>query len=213
MQGSKKILGTKFQKIYSIGLFLMLGVLVFLLFPKQSHFAYDFKKGSPWLGENLIAPFDFAISKTPEEIKAERDSIKASFIPYYVIDNTVDDTVIGQFVNALDEFFPNQNDSHNIQETDENQFFVNRLPGNFRDALTQLLVTSVNSIYRKGVIPASDSLSDFPNASINLVEGNINKGLQNRSEFYTPDEALSVLKNELISKLQLQFHSGDSLIP
>ncbi len=43
--------------------------LIFLVFPGESRFRFEFQKGSPWRHETLIAPFNFAILKTDAEIK------------------------------------------------------------------------------------------------------------------------------------------------
>ncbi|HEY3373335.1 MAG TPA: hypothetical protein VGK10_21000, partial [Prolixibacteraceae bacterium] len=41
--------------------------LIFLMFPGESRFKYEFQKGSPWRHETLIAPFNFAILKSDAE--------------------------------------------------------------------------------------------------------------------------------------------------
>ena len=45
------------------------------LFPKSGKFKYNFDKGKPWQSENLLAPFDFAINKSAEELEKEAVSI------------------------------------------------------------------------------------------------------------------------------------------
>ena len=63
--------------------------LIFLVFPGESRFKYEFQKGSPWRHETLIAPFNFAILKTDAEVKAETDSIRNTYIPYFALDTLV----------------------------------------------------------------------------------------------------------------------------
>ena len=72
--------------VYAILLFLISVGIVVYLFPKEKKFQYTFSEGSPWLHDDLMAPFDFPIYKTDGELKLERDSIVETFIPYFVKD-------------------------------------------------------------------------------------------------------------------------------
>ena len=49
-------------------------IILSLCFPRQAKFAYDYKKGSAWNHETLIAQFDFPILKTQEQLR--QDSLK-----------------------------------------------------------------------------------------------------------------------------------------
>ncbi|MGQ8337907.1 HD family phosphohydrolase [Sunxiuqinia sp. A32] len=72
-------------------------VLLYWSIPGESRFKYEFQKNAPWRHETLVAPFNFAILKTDEEIKTEKDSLQKEFVPYLVMD-----TITGQnFVNEL----------------------------------------------------------------------------------------------------------------
>lgn len=63
-------------------------VLVFLM-PRSLRFSYDYKKGSPWKYETLIAQFDFPILKTEEQYQRELENAGARVIPYYRYDGKV----------------------------------------------------------------------------------------------------------------------------
>ena len=62
---------------------ILLFVAILLLMPKVPRFSYDYKKGSPWMYETLIAQFDFPILKTDAQISAEKERIGSNVIPYY----------------------------------------------------------------------------------------------------------------------------------
>ena len=69
-------------------------VILTLVFPRSAKFAYDYKKGSPWAHETLLAQFDFPILKTDEQLREERSKNKSVVVPYYrfhqdVVDNSV----------------------------------------------------------------------------------------------------------------------------
>ena len=80
-----------------IGLFL---VLVFMM-PQSPKFNYDFRKGSPWMHETLIAQFDFPVLKTEAQLLEERDKAGADVISYYRADSRVSSRSLSG-VSALD---------------------------------------------------------------------------------------------------------------
>ncbi len=72
--------------IYKAFLFVTTVILIVYLFPKGGVFKYEIIKGKPWQYENLYAPFDFAITKTNEEIEDEKERIINSVLPYFEFD-------------------------------------------------------------------------------------------------------------------------------
>lgn len=75
-------------KVY-IPLILLFLLLVFLM-PRSSKFGYDYKKGSAWQYETLIAQFDFPVLKTDEQYQRELERAGSSVIPYYKLDRKVE---------------------------------------------------------------------------------------------------------------------------
>jgi putative nucleotidyltransferase with HDIG domain len=57
-------------------------IALYFIIPGGGRFSYEFQKNAPWRHETLIAPFDFAILKPEEKLKAEKDSVERSYIPY-----------------------------------------------------------------------------------------------------------------------------------
>ena len=89
---------------YSWKVYLPLAILfvtLVLIFPRMGKFNYDYKKGSPWMYEPLIAQFDFPILKTDAQIQAERSLLGSSIIPYFRYSDTVVHSQISQ-VESLD---------------------------------------------------------------------------------------------------------------
>ena len=80
-----------------IALFLL---LVFIM-PKSPQFNYDYRKGSPWMYETLIAQFDFPVLKTEAQLQAEREKAGSTVIPYYKLDSKVAARTSGM-VSSLD---------------------------------------------------------------------------------------------------------------
>ncbi|MBQ5985338.1 MAG: HDIG domain-containing protein [Bacteroidales bacterium] len=61
----------------------VLFVILVLIMPRTAKFGYDYKKGTQWPYETLVAQFDFPILKTPEQIEEERENAGTSVVPYY----------------------------------------------------------------------------------------------------------------------------------
>lgn len=61
----------------------LLWLVLMLLMPRTAKFGYDYRKGSPWKHENLIAQFDFPILKTEEQILEEKSKSDGGIVPYY----------------------------------------------------------------------------------------------------------------------------------
>ena len=70
-------------------LFVLAGLLIVWMLPKEGKFKYEYQKGKPWMHEDLIAPFDFAINKPLDEVNAERKGIAESAAIYLSIDKGI----------------------------------------------------------------------------------------------------------------------------
>ena len=75
--------------------------VLFLLLPRSGKFSYDYRKGSPWVYDNLVADFDFPLLKTEEQLQSERESLGAESIPYCRLSSSVAKDVLAK-VSALD---------------------------------------------------------------------------------------------------------------
>ena len=74
-------------KVY-LPLLALFMILVFMM-PRSPKFNYDYRKGSPWLHETLVAQFDFPVLKTEAQLLEEREKAGSVFIPYYKLDGKV----------------------------------------------------------------------------------------------------------------------------
>ncbi|MBK9478421.1 MAG: HDIG domain-containing protein [Bacteroidetes bacterium] len=121
--------------LYKVLLLLVSISFIVYLFPKEGKFKYEFQKGKPWLHEDLIAPFDFAINKLPEEIAADQNEIIKNFKPYF----RLDESVYAQIEkNYLQEF----NKHWNVQKKNKSSYEANYAEGE------KLL----KQIYERGVL-------------------------------------------------------------
>ena len=72
--------------VYKAFLFVATTFLIVHLFPEGGKFKFEFQKGKPWQYENLYAPFDFAIQKSPEVIAREKELVKSQSKLFFACD-------------------------------------------------------------------------------------------------------------------------------
>ena len=93
--------------------------------PRNAGLSYDYRKGQPWKYETLIAPFDFPIFKTDEQVLDELAQNSNPAIPYYRFSADVENRNL-RAVEGL-----------NLQGA---------------EGLRGSIVSTLNSIYEKGVV-------------------------------------------------------------
>jgi cyclic-di-AMP phosphodiesterase PgpH len=175
----------KYSDIYKYSLFVITIVLVVLQFPVEGKFKYEFQKGKPWMHSDLIAPFDFAVLKTDEDIASEKEIALQSIKPYFSKDQTLKTVNTRSFISAFDLKWTDKYGLNNEMQR----------KANLKTALSVL-----DSIYLKGIIQLSDSVEnkngDF---TINIITGNVAEEKE-LSELYTiqtaDDYVLSMLNKK-----------------
>lgn len=134
------------QHHYTLFLRLFLGlvaiVLLVYLEPREAHFKYEFEQGAPWLHEDLIAPFDFAIQKTPEQLETERDQVRAFARPVFRGDSA-----------------SVKRTSSNVQDALE---FTADIPDEQREVYRLLANRILRQLFTSGVIEMADVIIDKP---------------------------------------------------
>ena len=76
------------SRVY-VALLILATIIVFLM-PRRPKFAYDYKKGEPWIHETLVAKYDFPILKTEAQLLKEKERLAAEIVPYFRHDTPVD---------------------------------------------------------------------------------------------------------------------------
>lgn len=74
-------------RIY-LPLIVLWGLLLFVM-PRITTVNFDYKKGASWMGETLVAQFDFPVQRSDDEIMAEYGKMLSSRVPYYMADPEV----------------------------------------------------------------------------------------------------------------------------
>lgn len=92
-----------FERIYIFTLFIISFLIVAYLFPGEGNFRYEFQKGQPWLHEDLVAPFDFAIYKLEDDLVNERDAVNKNFKPYFNYNEQIGTQKLKKFENEFEK--------------------------------------------------------------------------------------------------------------
>jgi len=195
----KKSANNKLRIIYAIIVFIVAMVLVYFMFPKEKKFAYDFEKGSPWLHDDLIAPFDFPVYKSQDEIQMEKDSIRSSFIPYLKLDTVVSSEMLAYYQTIMSSYWQQK-----VVEKNNNKWSINLFTNKpsldeefvvINDCLNKVM----QELYDKGIILANDSLQKS-NSQFYLLDGNTLKGKFTYNHFISIQQVADNAKQSFLQK-------------
>lgn len=182
-------LRNKHEDIYKVLLFLFSAVLIVIMIPREGKFRYEFSKGKPWLHETLIAPFDFAISKTQEEIEEEEAEIRKNATPYFRRDTGIVRSRMTAFEALFEENWKEiyQGEEKESKDKKTRSFNFGR----------QIL----RSIFNKGVIQIHESIeSESKDFTIFLLDTSNIAREYPLSNFYTLQEAFNQAQQQAQSR-------------
>lgn len=155
----------------------VLFLVLTLIFPRTAKFSYDYRKGSPWSHETLLAQFDFPILKTDEQIREEKSRSKSVVIPYYRYRQDIVD-----------------NCRKAAEGIDMGRYSY----------LRPLIVASMDGIYSNGVVPDEgvklDGHSD-PSGAVLYIQKDKRAGKKPVSEVFKESEA----KNRMLSDIAAKY--------
>lgn len=165
--------------IYKYILYVFAIILIVFLLPKGGKFKYEFQKGKPWQFETLYAPFDFTVTKSVEEVEAEKKSIRSDQVPYYQYEEDVILKALDQINLKLDELV-HQNE----------RFKLDTLY--FKKTISNI----IESVYSRGVVRKSDLI--YPSENIYIVKNNKSE-LVSKSQIYTLQNVFDYIDSRLTS--------------
>lgn len=101
MPNNSNIAKSKLKGAFTlIGTVIVVVLLLVYFLPRETKFGYEYEQGRPWRYNSLIATFDFPVYKTPDEVKAERDSALSQFQPFYTEDVQIAQRQVAAFETA-----------------------------------------------------------------------------------------------------------------
>lgn len=146
-----------YSNLYKAALFVGSILLIVQFFPRQTRFAYDYQQGRPWLHEDLIAPFDFAVLKSEEELEIDRFEVLNGFKPFFSRKPEVREEQEMRFVQEFDRIWQER---------------FSEIEGQARERNLEVGFRLLDSVYSRGVISlegAPDGIS--PDQTLMLIEG------------------------------------------
>ena len=167
-----------YPEIYKGILLLLAVVIIVYIFPKQGKFKYEFHnlKGKPWYHDDLIAPFDFAILKTDEELNTEKAEILKNVKSYFKCDTNI---VTQKKALFKDEF----GDKWDRKKNKE-----------LKEKTIALGIRIIDSVYARGIIEKSAAIENKSNDfSIFVLYNNLAEE-HDLSYFYTVQTAYDYIK-------------------
>jgi putative nucleotidyltransferase with HDIG domain len=166
-----------------IALFFSAVVLLVAVFPKEGRFKYEFSKGKPWLHDDLYAPFDFAIIKYDEELKAEQEAALKTLKPYFKIDSSV-------YINQK-ELFEIAFNLKWRERFGNNDSFPDK-----KNKVYKAACQVFDSLYATGIIQVNPSIEgQSPDFEIYILEKNIAREVSLKKLFTLPQAGDYILLN------------------
>lgn len=199
----KKLLtriGQYYHYFYLAFVFIVTIFLLFLIFPGETRFKYEFQKGSPWRHSTLIAPFNFAILKSDAAVAAEKDSVLKKYIPYFKMDTSLQYIQMREFNEIFTSFFSSIKNK--------------RIPKNLHK-IPDLL----NHIYTDGILSKSVSAYNelSANTEIMVVRGNkaeripISKVHSLKTAYQAFNDSIRIWSGPLFSDFSSKININDYL--
>ncbi|EMQ95132.1 Membrane protein containing HD superfamily hydrolase domain, YQFF [Xanthomarina gelatinilytica] len=170
---------------YKLILFISTTFLIVYLFPKSGKFKYNFEKGKPWQSENLYAPFDFAIKKTDDEIKAEKKEITDKANLYFNVELGVVDRVISEYKSEFKLELPDSLVTSN------------------KTHLYNLGLNIIDKLYVNGVLDEDYAFAEGKKAI--LLEGRTEKQTVRYSDLIKQNNIKDILTSQLAKEGFMQF--------
>ncbi len=193
------------KRFYIILLFVIAASIAVYLMPIQGKFRYEYQKGVPWSHENLIAPFDFAILKTDQEIKEEKDSVLKNVKPYFKLNEEVGSDQLNKFIEAFPERYK---DAMEVTQKIYPNFKPSDSLYNYtKDKAFEIL----KFIYDKGVVEFSEILDNTKNGSTLVILKNNIAENRDVEEVFTQKIAYSYI-SKVLKRDYVQFPEFITLV-
>ncbi len=181
------------QKIIVIISYLLAILFIIYFTTPNKKIGYFYQKNKPWKYNNLIAPFDFPVYKTQDEIKKEKDSILINFYPY------------------LDEKVEIKNEVlENINSIINNFSSIRQADTSFIIDFYEYVNNIIDSLYNKGVIKNSDLQKIKSKDTVIIVSGNrlIEKP---KNTLIYQKQAIKLCKNKIKEYIKKRYNAYSNI--
>ena len=173
-------------------IFIGLIILISYFLPNRDKFKYQFEVGKPWSYELLMAPFDFPIFKTDNQLQQDKNRLLEGFVPFFQLDTSI---VNRQLTRLLTEI--------NLEDEAFNE-------------PVKLLAQRWQRVYAKGIINADifEKLQSENTIEINCILPDKETNLLKLADIHTPKSAYSeIMRNApaVFNQLNIHLHLIENL--
>lgn len=136
-------------------------LLVYFMFPREGKFRYEYTRHKPWMHENLVAPFDFPIFKTDQQVQRELDSLMNNQLLYFFQDSLVGNGML----NAFNRDYNSIAESMGLGENMNDRWIMTR----------QVVANVLQEVYSMGIIERHSVLEgkDAGQAHVMVMKDNL----------------------------------------
>jgi putative nucleotidyltransferase with HDIG domain len=163
------------EQLFRVFLFLLTLAIIIYVFPRQAKFKYEFTKGKPWMHETIIAPFDFSILKSVDEIKIEQEIIRSEHTPIFNYNADIFLLKADDYINQFEEKWVKDKD---VKKDDKFTFFnlfkQKNIDNNTRKYnLAVFGYDKLQAIYEKGIVQVHGDFEYKKELNVLLKKGSI----------------------------------------
>lgn len=159
----------------------VIAILIITYFcPRDGKFKYTYNEGKPWKYGLLTASFDFPIYKPEAQIEKERDSLLATYMPYYTIDES-------SYNNSIAEF--------------DQYVEIKNVPTEY----SKYVKVKLAQLYKTGILSPEDydKIEKTKNKQLRLINNENIAISKNVYSFFTSKSAYEKIINDLPSFLDV----------
>jgi hypothetical protein len=166
-------------------------ILIVVALPKETQFNYTYQKGKPWAYENMMAPFDFAINKTEEELNTERASVMQNAHPFYKFNKNLSQEKKYSFNNELTEVWQKKYNTTARSKKENDQL------EKLKNLQFEIGSHILEMTYDQGIILMNEqSPLNNPDGMITVVRDKVAEE-KNLKSFFTIQSAFQFINDEL----------------
>ena len=173
-----------YYELLKVMVFIIAIALITWFSPKEGIFKYEFQIGNPWKHNDLLAPFDFPILKTKEQIENEKQNLLKNFEPFFQFDTKAKEKGLKQLEDNFNILWKSKYDKDSKRS---------------RDSLKSIrfLENLYNYIEDKGVIRVEPIIENkSPDDKIKVIKNNVVKQVR-LGDLFTIHSALDYAKNKI----------------
>ena len=163
------------EQLFRIFLFLLTLAIIIYVFPRQAKFKYEFTKGKPWMHETIIAPFDFSILKSVDEIKIEQEIIRSEHTPIFNYNADIFLLKAEDYINQFEEKWAKDKDvKKDYKFTFFNLFKQKNIDNSTRKYnLAVFGYDKLQAIYEKGIVQVHGDFEYKKELNVLLKKGSV----------------------------------------